>query len=380
MDQIYKEIEMKTITIAAVIICLTFSVAMGEVGETVKVGAILGKTGKAAPANLIHLRGIRYAIEELNRQGGLLGKQIELIEFDNRSTPLGSKRAAQQAIEAGVIAVIGAVWSSHSLAMAPVLNNAGIPMISPSSTNPDVTRVGNCIFRACFVDSFQGAVMAEYAIQHLNAKTAGVLTNASRLYSIGLSDVFIEKFRQRGGKILYAGDYHQDTADFNLYIKKIKIEPPDVIFVPGGWSDSVLIVKQARKMGVKAIFLGGDSWSNIIANYKGSEIDGNYYTDHWHKDLPSDRSRRFFEHYSKEYGQVESSGIPLAYDAVMLLADAVCRVKSFDRFRIIEALATTENFSGVTGSITMNKNGDPIKPAVIIKIKSGENVFIDNIK
>jgi len=371
---------MKTITMAAVIICITFSVAMGKVGETVKVAAILGKTGKAAPSNLIHLRGIQFAVKQINSQGGLLGKQIELIEFDNLSTSLGSKQAAQKAIEKHVIGIIGAVWSSHSLAMAPVLNKAGFPMISPSSTHPDVTRVGNSIFRACFVDSFQGAAMAKFAIQHLKAKTAGVLTNVSRLYSIGLSDVFIKKFRQGGGKIIYAGDYHQDNADFTLHIDKIKVEPPDVIFVPGGWSDSVLIVKQARKMGIKAIFLGGDSWSNLIANYQGSEVDGIYYTDHWHKDFPNDQSQHFFMQYSKEHGQVESSGIPLAYDAVMLLADAVRRVKSFDRFRIIEALTATENFRGVTGSITMDENGDPIKPAVIIKIKNGENVFIDYIK
>ncbi len=371
---------MKSVKIAAVIICLAFSLATGEVGETVKVAAIFGKTGKAIHTDLVHLRGIRYAIEELNRQGGLLGKKIELIEFDNQSTSLGSKQAAQRAIEAGVIAVIGAVWSSHSMAIASVLKNVGIPMISPSSTHPDITRAGNCIFRVCFVDSFQGAAMAEFAYRRLNAKTASVLTNVSRFYSIGLSAKFIEKFRQRGGKILYAGDYHQDTADFSQYIQKIKIEPPDVIFVPGFWNDTVLIIKQARKMGVRAIFLGGDSWSNITYYYNGSEINGNYYTDHWHKDLPGYRSRSFVEQYSKKYGQVESSGTPLAYDAVMLLADAVRRVKSFDQFRISEALASTENFSGVTGSITLDENGDPIKPAVIIMIKNGENVFIDNIK
>ncbi len=214
------------------------------------VAAIYSKTGNAAYGSEFALTSIRLAVRGLNQDGGLLGRKIELIEMDNASTPLGSKKAAEKAVEMGVVAVIGPSRSSHSLGAAPVLQKAGIPMIASDSTNPDVTKVGNYIFRACFIDPFQGKVMATFAVRDLNAKTAVVLTNAGQKYSRGLAEFFIRSFRELGGNVLWEGKYLKETANFAPLIAKVKELAPDVVFVPGYAKDSGFIIREAVKAGV----------------------------------------------------------------------------------------------------------------------------------
>jgi branched-chain amino acid transport system substrate-binding protein len=234
--------------LSALLFCLTLSVPCAAF-EPVKVAAIFAKTGLASHTDAFALRGVALAVEEINENGGLLGHPVQLIEIDNQSTPLGSKQAAKTALNLGVTAVIGCCWSSHSLAMAPLLQEASVPMISPLSTNPEVTRVGDYIFRVCFVDSFQGQVMARFAIEDLHARSAVVLINVSSPYSMDLSDFFIKSFTAAGGQVLWKGKYREKAVDFSEILDEVRRHAPDAVFLPGYAPDSALIIRQATANG-----------------------------------------------------------------------------------------------------------------------------------
>ncbi|WP_159084645.1 ABC transporter substrate-binding protein [Dongshaea marina] len=348
--------------------------AWGE--EPVKVAVILSKSGKVAYSNLKHLNAIRMAVEEINQNGGVLGKKIELLEIDNKSSASHSKIAAQKAVAENSIAVIGAAWSSHSLAMAPVLQQAGLPMISYYSTNPKVTQVGDYIFRACFMDLFQGEVLAKFAQQDLGAKKIIILTNVSDQYSIGLSRIFKENLNTHA---VFEGSYLQGDTDFSALLEKVKGYEADLIFLPGHTKDSGRIIKQARNMGINAPFLGGDGWGLKMYKYGGQAIEGNYYSTHWHKDINTPQNQRFVKNFTILYGTPESNGSALAYDSVYLLADAIKRAGSLDRKQIRDALAETRDFKGATGTIRFNNNGDPQKSAVLLKFQDGGSVYFRTI-
>jgi branched-chain amino acid transport system substrate-binding protein len=343
--------------------------------ETLRVAVIFAKTGDAAVVNVMGFEAARYAAEEINARGGVLSRQIELIEYDNESTALGSRLAAEQAVRDGVSVAIGASWSSHSTAMAPVFQKAGIPMISPASTNPGVTLAGDCIFRVCFTDRLQGQVMAEFALKDLKAKSAAVLTNANSEYSVDLAKYFIERFRL-GGQVLLEQDYLQDTADFEAALQKIKGLNPDVVFVPGYHRDSGFILRQARQMGIQAVFLGGDGWDDLMYEYAREEdLQGCYFSEHWHIDLPDPRSREFVERYSRDHRLYRTGLVALTYDSVYLVADAVKRARSTEARAIRDELARTRDFQGLTGRITFDQNGDTIKQAVILRFDRGQAAF-----
>jgi len=352
--------------------------------EPVNIAAIFAETGEAVQTSegvQYELLGTRQAVDDLNRKGGLLGRRIQLLEYDNRSTALGSREAAAQAVKDGVIAVIGSSWSSLSLAMAPVFQSAHIPMITPISTSPEVTLVGDYIFRVCFIDPFQGQVMAEYARQDLHARSAVVLTNTGESYCMGLARYFILHFKRSGGEILWEGNYHATATDFTAQLKKTKGLSPDVIFVPGMTRDSSYIIKQARKMGIKTVFLGGDGWGTHMYTYAGNVIEGNYFCTHWHPQSTREKSRRFLKEAREAFGPDINPPFVLSYDAVMLLADAVKRADSLEPERIRDALAATRNFQGITGDITFDRDRNPSgKEAVIVKFHNGSVVYVKTIK
>ena len=357
--------------------------AQAEATEAIKIAAIFAKTGVAAKDNAPNFQGISLAVEEINSQGGLLGRQLEVIELDNRSNLIVSKQAALKAVELDVAAVIGAAWSSHSLAIAPVLQQAEIPMISPISTNPKVTLVGNYIFRVCFTDPFQGKVMAQFTYRDLKARTAIILTNVNSDFSIGLAEFFEQSFIQSGGKVLWEGEYKEKAIDFSTILKKVRLLQPNVVFVPGYIQDSAFLIKQARGMEIRAIFLGGDGWSgNQMYKYGGKAIEGSYYSQHWHSKVPFPKSQQLQAKYHSKYGKNILPGfLPSAYDAVMVLADAIRRAQCLDHEKIRDALAATKNFQGATGTITFDENGDPVnKEAVIVKFENGTSVFVKTIK
>jgi branched-chain amino acid transport system substrate-binding protein len=354
-----------------------FCASTSEAQDTIKIGAIFAKSGEAASPNMHHIQGVRFAVEKINKAGGILEKRIQLLEFDNHSTPIQSKQAAREAVEAGVVAVVGASWSSHSLAAASVLQKAEIPMISPDSTNPRVTEKGNFIFRACFIDPFQGEILARLAYREMQSKTAVIITNITSAYSTGLGGAFTETFETLGGKILADIGYKRMKRDFQDILTKTKELNPDVLFVPGH-DESGFIVKQAQEMDVHAIMLGGDGWAyRLFFSNGGQELKQGYFTTHWYKEVGTEISRRFVEQYSKVYDISPLAAI--SYDTLNLLADAIKRAGNQNSLNIRDAIAATVGFKGVTGTITMNQNGDPQKSIVVMKIVNGKPLYYKTI-
>ncbi len=350
---------------------------MSFASETIKVAAIFAKSGEASTGNALIFNGLRFALAEINNKGGLLGKTVELIEIDNQSTALGSKAAAEKAVQEGVQAVIGGSRSSHAMAMAAVLQAAHIPMISPSATIPELTATGDYIFRTCFIDDFQGKIMATFALRDQKAGTAVVLTNTGNKYSIGLAKVFIEQYRKAGGEILMEGEYLDAVTDFPALLAKVQALDPKIVFIPGYSKDTGLIMKTARESGIKLHYLGGDGWGeDLLYQYAGDAAEGSYTCANWNKDNSDALSSWFVETFGKAYGRITSFAVPLAYDALTLLADAIKRANCLDPQKIRDALAATRGFKGVTGEFTFDEKRNPMnKSAVILKYEKGATVY-----
>jgi len=351
--------------------------------EPVQIAGIFAKSGIAVTNNAPHIQCVELAVEEINRQGGLLGRPVELIILDNKSSPIGSSMAAKKAVELQVPAVVGAAWSSHSLQMAPVLQAAKIPMITGSATNPKVTLVGNYIFRACFIDSFQAQTMAHFAYLDLDARTAGVLEIINEEFSLTLAELFVSSFQQAGGHVVLKESYANTAVDFADILEKVKTASPDVVYVPGYARDCGLLVKQAVSMGIKTTFLGADGWAGaLMYDVGGSAIAGNFYSAHWHHDVNFPQSAHLQQMYYQKYkSKIPHMNAPLNYDAFMLLADAIRRAGTFDPARIRDALAATKGFQGATGTITLNENGDPVnKPVVIMKLGKDAPIYFKSIQ
>lgn len=344
--------------------------------EAIKIAAIFSETGIAAPHNLPMIDMVQLTVDHLNQQGGVLGRPLQLIVLDNGSTPIGSSQAAQMAIAMGATAVIGAHWSSHSLAIAPLLQEAGVPMISPGSTNPEVTRNRDYVFRVCFIDSFQGLAMAKFANQELQATTAAVVTNIDEDYSTTLGRFFATAFQEAGGKIVAEIGYRGTATDFSASISELIAKKPQVVYLPGYTRDSGLFIKQSRKIGLQTIFLGGDAWDEI-EKYAGTSIEGSFQSAAWHPQVPFTESETMKAIFSNLRSKdIENISAPLAYDAVMLLAAAITRAGSTDHAAIRHALATTVDFPGATGPISFASGGDPHNKAIIIiEFQGGRRLF-----
>lgn len=343
--------------------------------DPIRLGAVFSTSGIAAPHNKPLVQMAKLAVDHINKNGGLLNRPVELVLLDNSSTPIGSALAAQKIISQKIPAVIGAHWSSHSLAMADILQNSGVLMISPGSTNPAITTGKDYVFRACFVDSFQGLAMAKFAIEELQAKTAVVIANIDEDYSTTLARYFSTAFTKRGGKVTAEINYRGDATDFTENIEIIQGLKPDVVYLPGYTRDSGLFIKQARKHGITAIFLGGDAWDEI-ETYSGTSVDGSFQSAPWHPQVPFEKSKELQDLFHASYGEkIKNTSSPLAFDAVMILAEAIRQADSIEPARIREKLASI-SYSGATGQITFDANGDPIaKAAIIIEFSNNNRIF-----
>lgn len=358
-------------------ICLFSATVRAE--EAIDIAAIYALTGAAAEANAYALRGVGYAVDEVNKHGGISGRKINLFMFDNQSTPIGSTLAAQQALAANAVAIVGPDWSSHSLAVARVAQVSGIPMISSLSTNPEVTKIGDYIFRICFTDDLQGKVIARFARQDLNASTAVIFVDVTSDYSLKLSEIFRKNFEQLGGRVLLELEYKLKQHQFDGEIKKAVQADADLIFIPGH-DESGLIAKKTQDAGTSSIFIGGDGWSTPVFFRKGgSELKRGYYSTHWSVRLDTDQSRAFVKKYKINSADPDDN-IALGYDAMMLLADAIKRSGSIDRKRIRDAIANTRSFKGVTGTINFNEYGDPIKSVVFMEIRNGQPHYLKTLE
>jgi branched-chain amino acid transport system substrate-binding protein len=385
MDRIMTPLRRKgNLRIMSIVLCFLLlylapvSLLNGADAIKIKVASIYAHTGVAAAINSYSIIGVREAVEEINARGGVMGRRFELIEIDNMSTPIGSKVAAEKAIAKGVTAIIGSNWSSHTLAIAPVAQANKTPLITNISTNEGVTKIGDYIFRVCFTDSFQGKVMAKFAREDLKAHSAVMIIDLTSDYSMGLARDFKAHFEQLGGKVEGQVEYKLKAPDFERVARQAKALNPQVVFIPG-YDESALIIKDLMNIGVKAIPLGGDGWeSERFFEKGGGDIPKGYYSTHWTEGVNREESKKFIQRY-KQKGKVFNAAEALAYDAVLLLADAIKRSGSFDRTKIRDALAATKGFQGVTGTITFNSQRDPIKSAVIIEIKDGKQMYLKNV-
>lgn len=339
----------------------------------VEIGVIVAQSGKAYDYGRAAIQGAQLAVDEINRLGGVMNHRLRLEIFDNQSTALYARQAAFKAVDHPVAGVVGSIWSTHSLAVAQVLQEHHIPMISPGSTAPEVTRTGSFIFRTCYTDDFQGKLMADFAYYSTGYRRAAVLTNISETYSKILARYFAVNFVSDGGKVVVEEGYKGSAIDFKDILLPIKSLHPEIIFIPGYSQDTGLIIKQARKLGLEAVFMGGDAWEMAVAEYAGSALEGSYFSTFWHPSVPYPRSRKFIALFRSAYGEGEISAYaPMAYDAVLLFADAIRRAKSTNPETIRHALAATRGFQGATGNYTFDDDGNPInKGASILKFDNG---------
>lgn len=348
---------------------------------TIKIGAVLPLTGDVATFGQSTKNGIQLAVDETNKKGGILGKKIETVYEDDQNTPSSSANAGQKLINNdNVIALIGSVTSKCSIALGPIANESKIPMITSDSTNPKVTQAGEYVFRACFIDPFQGTVLAKYATEDLKAKKAAALYDVGNDYCKGLAEFFQDGFTKAGGKMVASLTYNTGDQDFNAQLTKIKDLNPDVILLPDYYNTVGLIAKQARALGIKATFLGGDGWdSPDLFKVGGDAVNGGYFSNHYSPDDTSAKVVEFRKNYEAKYGKTPDALAALAYDGAIIMFSAIQKAGSTDGAKIKDALKAT-NLQVVSGTVTFDKDRNPIKDAVIIKTQDGKQIFVKKVK
>ncbi len=340
---------------------------------TIRVGEVGSMTGSEATFGISTHRGIALAFEEINQAGGVMGKKLELITLDDRSKPEEAATAATKLVsEKEVVALLGEVASSRSIAMAPIAQNSKTPMISPSSTNPRVTEMGNYIFRVCFIYPFQGEVMAKFALNNLKVKKVAILRDIDSDYSTGLADYFTAAFKKAGGTIVTDVSYSSSDIDFKSQITAIRTQKPDAILVPGYYTSVGLIARQARELGVQVPLLGGDGWdSPKLVEIGGRALENSYFSNHYSNEDTSQKIQNFVSKYKQQYLAVPDGMAAMGYDAAMILADSLKRAKSLSKQDLRDAIASTQNYPAVTGNISLNDKRNAVKPAVVLKIADG---------
>jgi branched-chain amino acid transport system substrate-binding protein len=350
--------------------------------DVIKIGEVGSTTGSEATFGVATHQGVDLAIKEINATGGIRGKKLQVVLLDDQGKPEEAATAVTRLItQDKVTAIIGEVASSRSLAMAPIAQQNKIPMISPSSTNPKVTEIGDYIFRVCFIDPFQGYVMAKFAAENLKFKKVAILRDVKNDYSVGLAKFFTETFKKLGGEIVVDQSYSAGDIDFKSQLTAIRAVKPEAIFVPGYYTEVGLIARQARSLGIKAPLLGGDGWdSPKLLQIGGKAIEGAYFSNHYSAEDKSPHVQSFIERYRKEYKETPSGLAAMGFDAAMVLADAMKRAKSLSPVDIRAALAATKDFQGVTGRISIDQQRNAVKPAVVLKVVNGSFVYDSTIR
>ena len=366
---------------AAAVILPALGCGKGRTSDEIVVGEYGSLTGTTATFGLSTDNGAKMAFDEINTAGGVLGKKLKVLVEDDQSKPEEAATAVTKLINQNhVVAMIGEVSSSRSLAAAPVCQANAVPMVSPSSTNPRVTQIGDYIFRVCFIDPFQGSVMAKFAANTLKAKKVAILVDVRNDYSVGLQTFFRENFRQLGGQIVAEQSYSEGDSDFHAQLTQIKAVNPEAIYVPGYYTEVGTIARQARELGITAPLLGGDGWdSPKLFEIGGDALNGCYLSNHYSVDDPSPAVQKFVSDYKTRYKQVPDALAALGYDAAKILADAMSRAGSTDGPKVRDALAATKDFPGVTGKITINKDRNAVKPAVVLKVENGKFVYVETV-
>jgi len=354
-----------------------------ETHSTIQIGFFGDLTGPTFNFGMSAKNGVLMAADEINQAGGINGRQIDIVIEDDKGSPEEAAQATGKLIDRyKVIAIIGAGASGNSLASAPKAQAARVPLIAPSSTNPAVTQVGDYIFRACFIDAFEGEVMAKFAVNTLEAKRAAIMLDFNSPYSRGLTDFFEFSFAKLGGEIVAKQSYSQGDPDYRGQLSAIKAANPDVIYIPGYYGDVAIIAKQARQLGLTVPLLGADGWdAPELWELGGDALNGSYISNHYSADDPSETIQHFVHDYRQRYGNLTPDAhAALAYDALRFLAEAIARAGTTEGPKLRDALAQTKNFAGVTGIISMDRDRNAVKPAVILKLEDLKYIYQETIQ
>ena len=373
------------VLVSMALLLLTACQKSGTGGTEEKGAIIVGEyaslTGKEAAFGQSSHKGTALAVDEINATGGVLGKSIRLITEDNRTTPGESVTIAKKLITRDhVIAVLGEVATTRSLEAAPICQENKIPMISPSSTNPRVTEIGDYIFRVCFTDPFQGKLLADFARRSLKATQVAILTDVAAPYSVGLAQYFREPFTASGGKVVIEQKFSGGDKDFRAQLTAIKAAKPDAIFAPCYYTEAGLIALQARQLGITVPLFGGDGWeAPQLIEIGGKAMEGCYYSTHYSSEDKSPFVQSFVQKFKGKYNEIPDAMAALGYDSVLTLVDGIKRAGTTDEPKLRDALAATKDLPGVTGKTTMDANRNATKPAVIITIKDGQFRYVETI-
>ena len=372
------------LVLSVIMILGTLSGCAGKAtdSDVIKIGVLEPMTGANAAGGEMTVEGIKLANEKI---GEVLGKKVELVIVDNKSDAVESTNAASKLIDKDkVVAIIGSYGSSLSMAAGDVVKAAEVPAVGCSPTNPLVTLNNDYYFRVCFIDPFQGTVMANYAFNEIGAKTAAIIQDVQQDYSVGLSAFFEESFVGLAGanSIVGKSSYNTGDQDFTAQLTNLSALNPDVIFAPGNYGESALLIKQARDLGMTMPILGGDTWeSPEFLSIGGAAVEGAVYSTHFTAESPvTDVSKVFLEEYKAKYNQDANAFAALGYDAYMVIIDAIEKAGSVDSNAIRDKIAATTNFVGATGNITLDSNGDAVKSAVINKVENGKFVYLTTVE
>lgn len=351
---------------------------------TIKVGLNYELSGNVATYGQGLTEGIELAVEEINSKDGVLGKQVELVKADNKSDNAEAANVATKLITRDkVVAILGPATSGNTKGAIPVATQHKVPLISASATADDVTvdsngNVREFIFKTCFSDSFQGFIMANFAFEDLKVKNAAILMDNTSDYSKGLTASFKERFESLGGTVVTEQAYQAKEKDFRAVLTNIKSANPEVLYLPGYYEEVGLIVKQARELGLNVPVLGGDGYdSPKLTELAGNEaLNGVYFTNHYSSMDDSPEVVKFKEAFNSKYGKDPDAFNALGYDLAYFLADAIERAGEAEPLKIKDALEATKDFQGITGTLSVDENHNPVKAITIIEMKDGVQTFL----
>jgi branched-chain amino acid transport system substrate-binding protein len=370
---------LKKLALTGVVIASFFGCTKKD--NEILIGEFGALTGNDASFGQSTNKGIRMAFDEYNSKDGIKGKRLKLISYDDQGKPEEAAAVVKRLItQDKVVAILGEVASTRSKAAAGIAQQYKVPMISPASTNPKVTEVGDYIFRSCFIDPFQGKVGAKFAFENLKLKKATVLRDIKSDYSVGLADVFVEEYKKLGGEVVSDMSYQAGDVDFKAQLTAMKSKNPEVIFIPGYYTEVGLIARQARELGINAILLGGDGWDGDKLNEIGKEaINGQYYSNHYTTESTDPLVQEFIGKFKAKYKETPDAMAALGYDTARILVEAIQRADSLGSEKIRNEIAKTKDFAGVTGKITLNEFRNADKGAVIVQVDNEKRKFITTV-
>ena len=344
---------------------------------TIKIGGLGPLTGPLAIYGVTATNGSKLAFEEINKNGGILGKQVEFVLFDEKGDSTEAVTAYNRLVDEGVVALVGDITSKPSLAVAEIAAQDNMPMITPTGTQFNITEAGPNVFRVCFTDPYQGVILANLAKNNLKANTVAIMVNNSSDYSDGVAEAFIKEAERLGLKIVAKEGYAEGDKDFRAQLTKVAATNPDVLLVPDYYEQVALITTQAREVGVKSTFIGPDGWDGVAKALDSSAygaVENSYFTNHYSVEDTNEKVQNFLKAYREKYKDEPSAFSALSYDAAYLMKDAIEKAGSTDKDAIVKAMKESD-FAGVTGHLRFDEKNNPVKAATVLKVVNGNYTF-----